>query len=81
SVFLLSEKTTSGKGKYGRLKPSITVFRHHLIPVNKARCPFRSCHRGGFMRLDGNCGSRLGYEHPTAMGVEVSRYFIVSGFS
>ena len=35
---------------------------HHLIPVNKARCPFHSYHRDGAMRVDGNHGSTIGYE-------------------
>jgi len=40
---------------------------HHLIPVNKARCPFHSYHRDGSMRVDGNHGSTLGYE-PNSFG-------------
>ncbi|MBW2558299.1 MAG: catalase [Deltaproteobacteria bacterium] len=40
---------------------------HHLIPVNKARCPFHSYHRDGQMRVDGNYGSTLGYE-PNSYG-------------
>jgi catalase len=40
---------------------------HHLIPVNKARCPFHSYHRDGAMRIDGNHGSTLGYE-PNSYG-------------
>ncbi|MBA4358397.1 MAG: catalase, partial [Desulfovibrio sp.] len=40
---------------------------HHLIPVNKARCPFHSFHRDGAMRVDGNHGSTLGYE-PNSYG-------------
>jgi catalase len=35
---------------------------HHLIPVNKARCPFHSYHRDGAMRVDDNHKSTLGYE-------------------
>jgi catalase len=34
----------------------------HLIPANKARCPFHSHHRDGAMRGDGNHGSTLGCE-------------------
>jgi catalase len=40
---------------------------HHLIPVNKARCPFHSYHRDGSMRVDENHGSTLGYE-PNSFG-------------
>jgi catalase len=40
---------------------------HHLIPVNKARCPFHSYHRDGSMRVDGNHGGTLGYE-PNSFG-------------
>ena len=35
---------------------------HHLIPVNKPKCPFHSYHRDGAMRVDENHGSTLGYE-------------------
>ena len=36
---------------------------HHLIPVNKSRCPFLNMfHRDGQMRVDGNHGSTQGYE-------------------
>lgn len=40
---------------------------HHLIPVNKPRCPFHSYHRDGSMRVDGNHGSTLAYE-PNSFG-------------
>lgn len=40
---------------------------HHLIPVNKPRCPFHSYHRDGAMRVDGNHGATLGYE-PNSYG-------------
>ncbi len=40
---------------------------HHLIPVNKARCPFHSYHRDGAMRVDDNHGAILGYE-PNSFG-------------
>ncbi len=40
---------------------------HHLIPVNAPRCPAHSYHRDGAMRVDGNHGSRLGYE-PNSYG-------------
>ena len=40
----------------------------HQIPVNKSRCPFLNMfHRDGQMRVDGNCGSTLGYE-PNSYG-------------
>ncbi len=42
-------------------------INHHLIPVNKARCPFHSYHRDGQMRVDGNYGSTIGYE-PNSYG-------------
>ena len=36
---------------------------HYQIPVNRSRCPFANVyHRDGAMRVDGNGGSRLGYE-------------------
>lgn len=35
---------------------------HSQIPVNAPRCPVHSYHRDGTMRVDGNHGSRLGYE-------------------
>ena len=35
---------------------------HHLIPVNRPRCPFHSFHRDGQMRTDGNLGDTLTYE-------------------
>jgi len=37
------------------------------IPVNAPRCPYRSFHRDGSMRVDGNYGSTLGYE-PNSYG-------------
>jgi len=40
---------------------------HHLIPVNKPRCPFHSYHRDGAMRVDGNHGGTLAYE-PNSYG-------------
>jgi catalase len=40
---------------------------HHLIPVNKPKCPFHSYHRDGAMRVDENHGSTLGYE-PNSFG-------------
>ena len=47
---------------YGDAQRYRLGVNHHLIPVNKARCPFHSYHRDGAMRVDGNYGSTLGYE-------------------
>jgi catalase len=47
---------------YGDAQRYRLGVNHHLIPVNKARCPFHSYHRDGAMRVDGNHGSTLGYE-------------------
>ena len=36
---------------------------HYQTPVNRSCCPFMNAyHRDGLMRVDGNSGSRLGYE-------------------
>lgn len=41
---------------------------HHQIPVNSPRaCPANPSHRDGQMRVDGNCGSTIGYE-PNSFG-------------
>ena len=47
---------------YGDTQRHRLGVNHHLIPVNKARCPVHSYHRDGAMRVDGNYGSTLGYE-------------------
>jgi len=47
---------------YGDAQRYRLGVNHHLIPVNKARCPFHSYHRDGAMRVDGNYGGTLGYE-------------------
>ena len=47
---------------YGDTQRYRLGVNHHLIPVNKARCPFHSYHRDGQMRVDGNHGSTLSYE-------------------
>jgi catalase len=47
---------------YGDAQRYRLGVNHHLIPVNKARCPFHSYHRDGQMRVDGNHGATLGYE-------------------
>ncbi|MDO9693475.1 MAG: catalase, partial [Candidatus Latescibacteria bacterium] len=52
---------------YGDAQRYRLGVNHHLIPVNAARCPFRSYHRDGAMRVDGNHGSTLGYE-PNSYG-------------
>ncbi|MCQ8278432.1 catalase [Acetobacteraceae bacterium KSS8] len=41
---------------------------HHDIPVNAPRCPYRSYHRDGAMRVDGNLGSTKTY-HPNSDGL------------
>ena len=40
---------------------------HFLIPVNMPKCPFKTFHRAGAMRTDGNLGASLTYE-PNRMG-------------
>jgi len=52
---------------YGDAQRYRLGVNHHLIPVNKARCPFHSYHRDGAMRVDDNYGSTLGYE-PNSFG-------------
>ncbi len=53
---------------YGDAQRHRLGVNHHLIPVNKSRCPFHnSFHRDGQMRVDGNYGSTLGYE-PNSFG-------------
>jgi catalase len=52
---------------YGDTQRYRLGVNHHLIPVNKARCPFHSYHRDGQMRVDGNYGSTIGYE-PNSYG-------------
>jgi catalase len=52
---------------YGDAQRYRLGVNHHLIPVNKARCPIHSYHRDGAMRVDGNHGSTLGYE-PNSYG-------------
>ncbi|HPQ82084.1 MAG TPA: catalase, partial [bacterium] len=47
---------------YGDAQRYRLGVNHHLIPVNRARCPFHSYHRDGQMRVDGNHGSTLAYE-------------------
>ncbi len=52
---------------YGDAQRYRLGVNHHLIPVNKARCPFHSYHRDGAMRVDGNYGGTRGYE-PNSYG-------------
>jgi catalase len=47
---------------YGDAQRYRLGVNHHQIPVNAPRCPFHSFHRDGAMRVDGNHGSKLGYE-------------------
>jgi catalase len=52
---------------YGDAQRYRLGVNHHLIPVNKARCPVHTFHRDGAMRVDDNHGSTLGYE-PNSYG-------------
>lgn len=52
---------------YGDAQRYRLGVNHHLIPVNKAKCPFHSFHRDGAMRVDDNHGGTLGYE-PNSYG-------------
>ncbi len=52
---------------YGDAQRYRLGVNHHLIPVNRPRCPFHSYHRDGSMRVDGNHGSTIGYE-PNSRG-------------
>ena len=52
---------------YGDAQRYRLGVNHHLIPVNKARCPVHGYHRDGAMRVDGNYGGTLGYE-PNSYG-------------
>lgn len=52
---------------YGDAQRYRLGVNHHLIPVNRARCPVNYFHRDGAMRVDGNFGSTLGYE-PNSYG-------------
>ncbi len=47
---------------YGDAQRYRLGVNHHQIPVNAPKCPFHSYHRDGAMRVDGNQGSRIGYE-------------------
>ncbi len=52
---------------YGDAQRYRLGVNHHLIPVNRAKCPVNTFHRDGAMRVDGNYGSTLGYE-PNSYG-------------
>jgi catalase len=52
---------------YGDAQRYRLGVNHHLIPVNRARCPVHSFHRDGQMRVDDNYGGTLGYE-PNSYG-------------
>lgn len=47
---------------YGDAQRYRLGVNHHLIPVNRPRCPFHSYHRDGQMRTDSNLGGTLTYE-------------------
>ena len=47
---------------YGDAQRYRLGVNHHLILVNRPRCPFHSFHRDGQMRTDGNLGDTLSYE-------------------
>lgn len=47
---------------YGDAQRYRLGVNHHQIPVNAPRCPARSYHRDGTMRVDGNFGAAKGYE-------------------
>jgi catalase len=52
---------------YGDAQRYRLGVNHHLIPVNKARCPVHGFSRDGSMRVDGNYGGTLHYE-PNSYG-------------
>jgi catalase len=52
---------------YGDAQRYRLGVNHHLIPVNRARCPVHGYHRDGAMRVDGNYEGILGYE-PNSYG-------------
>ncbi|OFW59566.1 MAG: catalase [Actinobacteria bacterium RBG_16_64_13] len=52
---------------YGDAQRYRLGVNHHLIPVNRARCPVHGFSRDGAMRVDGNYGSTLHYE-PNSYG-------------
>jgi catalase len=48
---------------YGDAQRYRLGINHHQIPVNKPRNEAHSFHRDGAMRLDGNYGGTIGYDH------------------
>ena len=52
---------------YGDAQRYRLGVNHHLIPVNRGRCPVHGYHRDGAMRVDDNYGGTLGYE-PNSYG-------------
>lgn len=52
---------------YGDAQRYRLGVNHHLIPVNKARCPVNGYSRDGFMRTDGNYYEKISYE-PNSYG-------------
>lgn len=52
---------------YGDAQRYRLGVNHHLIPVNKARCPVTGYSRDGMMRTDGNYGGKINYE-PNSYG-------------
>jgi len=52
---------------YGDAQRYRLGINHNQIPVNQPRCPVHGYHRDGAMRVDGNYGSRIGYE-PNSYG-------------
>lgn len=52
---------------YGDAQRYRLGVNHHMIPVNRARCPMHNFHRDGQMRVDDNHGGTLGYE-PNSYG-------------
>jgi catalase len=52
---------------YGDAQRYRLGVNHHLIPVNRARCPVHGYHRDGQMRVDDNYGAVLGHE-PNSYG-------------
>ena len=52
---------------YGDAQRYRLGVNHHLIPVNRPRCPYHSYHRDGQMRTDDNAGRTIAYE-PNSYG-------------
>jgi len=52
---------------YGDAQRYRLGVNHHLIPVNRPRCPVHGYHRDGAMRVDDNYGGTIGYE-PNSYG-------------